>query len=159
MILSSNEDVSKSFRTGRLELELQMVQLSATRYSCITILCASLVSFAATILCVASQRVFRVVYFVIDFVLQLFDMPSYKICDSQIWNSSSGKALDYSPIVSGYTVGHETHFSVREIIFYLTLASDMFRPLPSYNIYYILIAVDTAPCIVILNRLLNFFAL
>jgi hypothetical protein len=32
------EDVSKSFRTGRLEQELQMVQLSATRCSCITIL-------------------------------------------------------------------------------------------------------------------------
>jgi hypothetical protein len=32
------EGVSKSFRTGRLERELQMVQLSATRCSCITIL-------------------------------------------------------------------------------------------------------------------------
>jgi len=30
--------VSKSFRTGHLEQELQMVQLSATRCSCITIL-------------------------------------------------------------------------------------------------------------------------
>jgi hypothetical protein len=30
--------VSKSFRTGRLEQELQMVQLSATRCSCIAIL-------------------------------------------------------------------------------------------------------------------------
>jgi hypothetical protein len=32
------ERVSKSFRTGRLELELQMVQFSATRSSCIAIL-------------------------------------------------------------------------------------------------------------------------
>jgi hypothetical protein len=32
------EDVSKSFRTGRLERELQMVQLSATKCSCIAIL-------------------------------------------------------------------------------------------------------------------------
>jgi len=32
------ECVSKSFRTGRLERELQMVQLSATRCSCIAIL-------------------------------------------------------------------------------------------------------------------------
>jgi hypothetical protein len=32
------EGVSKSFRTGRLERELQMVQLSATRCSCIVIL-------------------------------------------------------------------------------------------------------------------------
>jgi hypothetical protein len=32
------EDVSKSFRTGRLERELRMVQLYATRCSCIAIL-------------------------------------------------------------------------------------------------------------------------
>jgi len=32
------EGVSKSFRTGRLERQLQMVQLSATRCSCIAIL-------------------------------------------------------------------------------------------------------------------------
>jgi hypothetical protein len=32
------EGVSKSFRTGRLDRELQLVQLSATRYSCIAIL-------------------------------------------------------------------------------------------------------------------------
>jgi hypothetical protein len=38
-----------------------MVQLSATRCSCIAILSVSLVSFAAIILCVASQRVFIVV--------------------------------------------------------------------------------------------------
>jgi hypothetical protein len=33
--------VSKSFRTGHLEQELQMVQLSATRCSCITIFSVS----------------------------------------------------------------------------------------------------------------------
>jgi hypothetical protein len=49
--------ISKSFRTGRLERELQMVQLSATKWSFITILWVSLVSFAAITLCVASQRV------------------------------------------------------------------------------------------------------
>jgi len=32
------EGVSKSFRTGHLERELQMVQLSATRCNCVTIL-------------------------------------------------------------------------------------------------------------------------
>jgi hypothetical protein len=32
------EGVSKSFRTGRLEQELQMVQLSATRCSCVATL-------------------------------------------------------------------------------------------------------------------------
>jgi hypothetical protein len=32
------EGVSKSFRTGRMELELQMVQISAIKYSYIAIL-------------------------------------------------------------------------------------------------------------------------
>jgi hypothetical protein len=41
------EGVTKSFRTGRLERELQMVQLSATRCSCIAVLWVNLVSFAA----------------------------------------------------------------------------------------------------------------
>jgi hypothetical protein len=55
--------VSKSFRTDRLERELQMVQLSATRCSYIAILWVILVSFAAITLCPASQRVFIVVVF------------------------------------------------------------------------------------------------
>jgi hypothetical protein len=48
------EGVSKNFGTGRLERELQMVQLSATRCSCIAISWVSLVSFATITLCVAS---------------------------------------------------------------------------------------------------------
>jgi len=40
--LETYEDVSKSFRTGRLERELQMVQLCATRCNCIAILRVSL---------------------------------------------------------------------------------------------------------------------
>jgi hypothetical protein len=55
------EGLSKSFRTGRLEREMQIVQLSATRCSCIGILSVSLVSFAAITLCVASQQMFIVV--------------------------------------------------------------------------------------------------
>jgi hypothetical protein len=75
--LEQYEDASKSFQTGRLERELQMVQLSATRCSCIVILWVSLVSFAAITLCVASQRVFIVVvYFGIDSVRKLLDTPS-----------------------------------------------------------------------------------
>jgi hypothetical protein len=63
--LLEHEGISKSFRTGGLERELQIVQLSATRCSCIAILGVSLVSFAAITLCVTSQRVFIiVVYFV-----------------------------------------------------------------------------------------------
>jgi hypothetical protein len=52
------DGVSESFWTGRLERELQMVQLSATRFSCIAILWVSLVSFTTITLRVASQRVF-----------------------------------------------------------------------------------------------------
>jgi hypothetical protein len=43
--------VSRSFRTGRLERELQVVQLSATRCSCIAILWVNLVSFATITVC------------------------------------------------------------------------------------------------------------
>jgi hypothetical protein len=73
------EGVSKSFRTGRLERELQMVQLSATRCSCIAILSVSVVSFAAIAPLVASQRLIpRVsVYFVIDSVPKLLVTLSY----------------------------------------------------------------------------------
>jgi hypothetical protein len=72
-----HEGVSKSFRTGLLERELQMVQLSAIRCSCIAILWVSLVSLAAITLCVASQRVFVVVvvvvvYFVIDSYIHIY---------------------------------------------------------------------------------------
>jgi hypothetical protein len=74
------EGVPKSFWTGRLERELKMVHLSATRSSCTPILCVSLVSFVAITLCVASQRVFIVVnaYFVIDSVRKRLDSPSYE---------------------------------------------------------------------------------
>jgi acetolactate synthase regulatory subunit len=67
------DGVSKNFRTGRLERALQMLQLSGTRCSCIAILWVSPVSFAAITLCVASQRAFIVVYFVIDSVRKLLD--------------------------------------------------------------------------------------
>jgi hypothetical protein len=79
VIYYTYEDLSKSFRTSRLERELQMVQLSATTCGCIAILWVSLVRFAAITLCVASQRVFIVasVYFVSESVRKLFDTPSY----------------------------------------------------------------------------------
>jgi hypothetical protein len=81
------DGVSKSFQTGRLERELQMVQLSATRCSWIAILWVSVVSFAAIRLCVASQRVFVVVvYFVIDSVRKLLDTCSY-YCRSKWYRS------------------------------------------------------------------------
>jgi hypothetical protein len=52
---------------------------AVTRCSCIAILWVSLVNFAAITLCVASQQVFVVVvYFVIDSVRKLLDIPSYK---------------------------------------------------------------------------------
>jgi hypothetical protein len=71
--------VSKSFRTGRLGRELQMVQLSAIRCRCIAILWVSLASFISITLSVASQQVFIVivVYFVIDSARKLLDTPSH----------------------------------------------------------------------------------
>jgi hypothetical protein len=70
--------VSKSFQTDYLEQELQMVQLSATRCSCIAILWVFLVSFATITLCVASQWVFIVViHFIINSVWKLLDTPLY----------------------------------------------------------------------------------
>jgi hypothetical protein len=73
------ELVSKSFRTGRLERELQMVQFSTTECSFVAILWVSLVNFSAITVHVASQRVFIVVsvYFVIDAVRKLLDTTSY----------------------------------------------------------------------------------
>jgi hypothetical protein len=78
-LVHAYEGVSKSFRTGHLERELQMVELSATRRSCIGILWISLVSFAAITLCVDSQRLFivLVVYFFIDSLRKLLDIRSY----------------------------------------------------------------------------------
>jgi hypothetical protein len=62
-----------------------MVQLFATRCSCIAILWVSPVSFAAITLCVASKRVFIVVvYFVIDSVRKLFDIPSTDVSTDNV---------------------------------------------------------------------------
>jgi hypothetical protein len=101
------DSVSKSFRTGRLERELQVVQLSATRCSCIAILWVSLVSFAAITLCVASQWVFIIVsvYFVIDSVRKLLDTNScLPVSKARTWTITydtfwgSGKPMfSYTP--------------------------------------------------------------
>jgi hypothetical protein len=76
-----------------------MVQLSATRCSYIAILCVSLVSFAAITLCVASLRVFIVVYFVIDSVRKLLDIPSY----NQLLNRIMKMDVSYFGNLSRYT--------------------------------------------------------
>jgi hypothetical protein len=77
VLLTSYEGVSKGFRTGRLERELHMVQLSVTRCSCIAILRVNLVSFTAIRLYSRVFIVVVVVYFVIDSVRKLLDIPSY----------------------------------------------------------------------------------
>jgi hypothetical protein len=56
------EGVSKSFRTVRLERELQVVQLCALRCSCITILRVSLVSFAAITLVLFLNECFLLLF-------------------------------------------------------------------------------------------------
>jgi len=79
LFYSKYEGITRSFRTGRLERELQMVQLSATRCGSIAIISFSLVNFAAITICVVSQGLLVVVYFVIDSVRKLLDIPSYNI--------------------------------------------------------------------------------
>jgi hypothetical protein len=69
-----------------------MVQLSATKYNFIAVLWVSLVSFATITFCIASQRVFIVVYFVIDSVRKLFDTPSY-VCFSVLFSLLYVEAL------------------------------------------------------------------
>jgi hypothetical protein len=73
----------KVSRLAAWSKKVQMVQLSATRCSCITIVWVSPVSFTAITICVASQWVFIVVniYFVIDSVQKLLDTPSYTLLD------------------------------------------------------------------------------
>jgi hypothetical protein len=75
--LTLYEVVSESSWTGRLERELQIVQLSATRCSCIAILWVSLVSYAAITLRVASEQGFVIDVFVIVSVRKLLGIPSY----------------------------------------------------------------------------------
>jgi hypothetical protein len=67
----------QKFPDWRLERELRMVQLSATRCSCIGILWVSLASFVAITLWRGQQRVLPKVnvYFVIGSVRKLLDTP------------------------------------------------------------------------------------
>jgi hypothetical protein len=77
------------------------------RCSCSAILWVSLVSFAAIILCVASQRVFVVVvvvvvvvYFVIDSVRKVLDTPSLQMkrhnCLQCYWTSDIHEIVEHS---------------------------------------------------------------
>jgi hypothetical protein len=91
-VFMNYEGVYKSFRTGSLERDLQMVQLFATRYSCIVILWVNLVSSATITLYVASQRVFVVVYFVIDTVRKLSNTPAFFL-QSIIDTSVGGRVI------------------------------------------------------------------
>jgi hypothetical protein len=81
-ICVNNEGISKIFRTGRLERELQVVQLSAIRCSCIAILWVGLVSFSDITICIAFQRVFIVVYLVMT---QSRNFWIYR-CTLEVWS-------------------------------------------------------------------------
>jgi hypothetical protein len=79
-----------------------MVQLSATRCSCIVILWVSLASFAAITLYVASRRVIPKVglYFVIDSARKLLDTPSYLIvCAKSFITCRSGAVYSGTEIL------------------------------------------------------------
>jgi hypothetical protein len=69
-----------------------MAAWGENRYSCIAILCVSLVSFFAITLCVVSQQVFIVVvfvHFVICSVRELSDTPSYMETEGPLLCSQS----------------------------------------------------------------------
>jgi len=88
------EGVSKSFRTGRLKRELKMVQLSATRCSCVAIFRVNLLSSVAISLCVDSQLMFIVVYSVIDVVRKLLDTHSYHNLNMKVMGSRYRNSRD-----------------------------------------------------------------
>jgi hypothetical protein len=85
------EGVSKSFRIGRLERELQMVQLYATRCSCIATLWVSLQSFVA---------------------ITLLDTPSYL---PQQWIPKHFQSMFFPPRL-GDQVSHQHDTSKIEIV-------------------------------------------
>jgi hypothetical protein len=123
------ETVSRSFRTGRLERELQMVQLSATMCSCIATLWVSLVSFASITLCVASQRVFISVYSAIDSVRKLLDTPS-----DEYFHSSAGECTYLSPpsgaeVKSAWSYTSTTPIRLHCVV--LSWSTGTILPLPS----------------------------
>jgi hypothetical protein len=101
------ECVSKSFRTGRPERELQMVKFCATRYSFIAILWVSLVSFAAITLCVASQRAIPKVsvYFVVESVRKLLNTTSY--------SAGIKNACSFIPVSPHGVDRHRGNFTLR----------------------------------------------
>jgi hypothetical protein len=93
-ILRKCEGVSKSFRTGRLERELQMIQLSATSCSCSAVLWVSLLNFAAITLCVAFQRMSIVsIYFVTDSVRKILDTLPYFLMNVKIDETCSSLSI------------------------------------------------------------------
>jgi hypothetical protein len=108
------EGVSKSFRNGRLERELQMVQLYATRYSCIAILWVSIVSFAAITLFVASQRVFIILFISLRLSPETF---GYTLVCMYRW--VEGSMLEVTTRITLYcssTTCHETFYCISQTI-------------------------------------------
>jgi hypothetical protein len=82
------DGVSRSFRTGRLERELQIAKLPATRCSCIAILWVSLVS-SATITLSTSVYYCKCI-FRYHSARKLLDTPSY----NNIYDTVSSKAIE-----------------------------------------------------------------
>jgi hypothetical protein len=88
------DGVSKILRTGHLERELQMIQLSVTRCSCIAIMWVSLASIAAITLGVASQLVFIVVVYFVKLSPETF---GYNL-GVQLGKSGSGSAARFREV-------------------------------------------------------------
>jgi hypothetical protein len=120
-----NAGVSKSFRTGRLERELQMVQLSATTCSCISILWVSIVSFAAIRLSVASQVVLFVV-FCCYCLIRYWLSPETFGYTLVIWY---GRCLASNTFMFSniwVAMGHLRYYLLSFIIFFLNYSATLF---------------------------------
>jgi hypothetical protein len=145
IMLGSYEGVSKSFRTGRLAGELQMVQLSATRCSCIAILWGSPENFGAITLCVASRRVFVVVVVVV--VISLWLSPEtfgYTLVNR--WGR--GKRIKgYRDLQKeNHAISRETakHISMKvHIIYWLSKKCAMIRPVSGRSPVQILVCMSS----------------
>jgi len=97
-----------------------MVQLSATRCSCIAILWVSLVSFAAITLCVASQRVFIVasVYFIMTqsgnfWIHRIFGVSISVSVWSTQKKSRNGKSMAVTCNLCSHETGQPLSISLR----------------------------------------------
>jgi hypothetical protein len=113
------EGVSKSFRTDRLERELQIIRLSATRCSCIAILSQSSEFFRHNPLCCFSTSVYCCYlfryrlrpetfgYILLDNKISPFRVIPYQLCDDdEIQDTQLTLNVDRQATLQGWRLGN-----------------------------------------------------